>query len=103
MTSARPIKYLKAAARWDRRCCCPDERFSRQASSARHPGLRYRRLSSSRRHREIGRASCRERGCRYVYISVVAESLTQNNITEIIDVQIVSDIESTTVRTKHSK
>src|SRR3546814_10275165 len=28
---------------------------------------------------EIGRASCRERGCQYVYLSVVAASLTKNN------------------------
>src|SRR3546814_15025393 len=29
--------------------------------------------------RKIGRASCRERGCTYVYISVVADPLTKKN------------------------
>src|SRR3546814_11023672 len=31
---------------------------------------------------EIGRASCRERVCQYVYISVVAGSLTKKTYTE---------------------
>src|SRR3546814_15391028 len=34
---------------------------------------------------EIGRASCRERVCQYVYISVVAVSLTKKNKTDTID------------------
>src|SRR3546814_11542905 len=36
-------------------------------------------LLSSQRTRKIGRASCRERVCQYVYISVVAVSLKKKN------------------------
>src|SRR3546814_18177003 len=42
-----------------------------RVEKAEPPGTRCRRT-------EIGRASCRERGCQYVYISGVSESLKKN-------------------------
>src|SRR3546814_19248000 len=49
----------------------------RDASPAVLDGYRIQRTEG--RVREIGRASCRERVCRYVYISVVASSFKKKN------------------------
>src|SRR3546814_19371934 len=54
---------------------------------ARNVGARLRlrapplhgEVQKARRALEIGRASCRERGCQYVYISVVAVLLKNKN------------------------
>src|SRR3546814_15953806 len=41
---------------------------------------------------QIGRASCRERVCQYVYISVVAVSLNTNKVHDYIDYDDITTI-----------
>src|SRR3546814_15021665 len=53
------------------------------ACCARPSRTALRRRTNDRRPEQIGRASCRERVCKYVLISVVALSLKQHNNTTI--------------------
>src|SRR3546814_13751327 len=57
-----------------------DGRMHRRVREGSRGAVRY--LSLEGESRPIGRASCRERVCPYVYISVVAVSLKKTKITE---------------------
>src|SRR3546814_18801509 len=67
------------------RCSAANDGSARGAGR-RGPCAPYEMILRTRRRKcgqgEIGRASCRERGCQYVYISVVAVSTKTKNTQE---------------------
>src|SRR3546814_18601282 len=82
MPRAGAIDRMEAILRYALRCATYEilARIDVPATTVidEYTGL-VRAFFGPREIKQIGRASCRERGCQYVEISVVAESLKQQN------------------------